>query len=256
MSARLVARALARLASPDAVLARERDGAGFGVFPQGDRRRRTLARISADEVRVLESEGAIARESEDCFVLTGAGAARVRRRASNPEEAYAAQHRPIVARQIVDRDGGLRVARGHEANACLRRLAGLTDAGGAAWLSGAELAAAAQLRSDWEAGEAGLVRGSDWTAPPNSSAARGAGNAIERLAGARCDARRRVEEGLASLAPPLRRVVEAVCLQERGLEALERSEGWPARSGKLALKLGLAQLALRQDRPCAARASD
>jgi Domain of unknown function (DUF6456) len=32
-------------------------------------------------------------------------------------------------------------------------------------------------------------------------------------------------------------------LHEEGLEALERSEGWPARSGKIALKLGLAQLA-------------
>jgi hypothetical protein len=45
------------------------------------------------------------------------------------------------------------------------------------------------------------------------------------------------------LAVPLRRVVERVCLREEGLEALERGEGWPARSGKIALKLALAQLA-------------
>jgi len=48
---------------------------------------------------------------------------------------------------------------------------------------------------------------------------------------------------LEALAQPLRRVVERACLHEDGLEALERAEGWPARSGKLALKLGLAQLA-------------
>lgn len=59
----------------------------------------------------------------------------------------------------------------------------------------------------------------------------------------RCDARRRSADALAKLAEPLRRVVERVCLYEEGLEALERSEGWPARSAKLALKLGLAQLA-------------
>jgi hypothetical protein len=59
----------------------------------------------------------------------------------------------------------------------------------------------------------------------------------------RCDARRRVTEALEALAQPLRRVVERACLHEDGLEALERREGWPARSGKLALKLGLAQLA-------------
>ena len=55
--------------------------------------------------------------------------------------------------------------------------------------------------------------------------------------------RRRLADALAKLAEPLRRVVERVCLYEEGLEALERSEGWPARSAKLALKLGLAQLA-------------
>ena len=50
--------------------------------------------------------------------------------------------------------------------------------------------------------------------------------------------------GMEALAAPLRRVVERVCLHEEGLEALERAQGWPARSGKLALKLGLAQLAI------------
>jgi hypothetical protein len=59
------------------------------------------------------------------------------------------------------------------------------------------------------------------------------------------DARKRVAVALDALAPPLRRVVERVCLHEDGLEALERAEGWPARSGKLALKLALAQLAAR-----------
>ncbi|MBS0384677.1 MAG: hypothetical protein JSS00_04935, partial [Proteobacteria bacterium] len=53
---------------------------------------------------------------------------------------------------------------------------------------------------------------------------------------------------LDSLAPPLRRVVEAVCLAEEGLEAVERMQAWPARSGKLALKMALAQLAARAAR--------
>jgi hypothetical protein len=60
---------------------------------------------------------------------------------------------------------------------------------------------------------------------------------------AQCDARQRVADALGRLAAPLRAVVERVCLREEGLEALERAEAWPARSGKLALKLALAQLA-------------
>jgi hypothetical protein len=59
----------------------------------------------------------------------------------------------------------------------------------------------------------------------------------------RCDARRNVADALAKLAPMLRRVVERVCLHEQGLEAMERGESWPARSGKVALKMALSQLA-------------
>ena len=78
--------------------------------------------------------------------------------------------------------------------------------------------------------------------PAPRAARRAALAAVE----ARCDAQRRANEALAALAAPLRRVVERVCLYEEGLEALERAEGWPARSGKIALKLGLAQLAAQR----------
>ena len=133
--------------------------------------------------------------------------------------------------------------RGYDCGAALRRLGALRNAHGAPWLSPAELAAAARLRQDWDAAQRGLVRGSDWSAPPQGSVARGPGNARESALVGHCDARRRVGDALASLAPALRRVIERVVLLEEGLEALERHEGWPARSGKIALKLGLAQLA-------------
>lgn len=62
---------------------------------------------------------------------------------------------------------------------------------------------------------------------------------------ARCAAGRRMNDALDALAPELRRVVERVVCYEQGQEALERAERWPARSGKIALKFGLAQLAQR-----------
>lgn len=142
-------------------------------------------------------------------------------------------------------NGDVRNVRGLEAHAVLRRLAALQDQSGAHWLSGAELDVAARLRSDWELSQVGLVRGSDWSAPPQSGGARGPGNAVENAMIRHADARNRVAEALEALAPPLRRVVERVCFNEDGLEALERAEGWPARSGKLALKMALAQLAAR-----------
>jgi hypothetical protein len=241
MSARLVERALAQLAAPGAVLAPERSGKGFGIFPHGDRRRRPIVRLSAAEVRELASCGAIEPREADAFVLTPAGVARATRETAAPGEAYAAQHRAIVDRAVMDGDGDVRVVRGHDVDRTMRRLAALRDSAGRPWLDSAEVAAAARLKADWERGEAGLVRGSDWSAPPRGSTARGAG--MDGALAAHCDARRRATDALAALAAPLRSVVERVCLREEGLEALERAEAWPTRSGKLALKLALAQLA-------------
>lgn len=242
MSAAALRRAVARLATPGARLARDASGAAFGVYLGGDRRRRPVARLSAAQVRELEADGAITAEA-DTFVLTEAGRARASREAAPEAVQFTAQHRPLTARAMVDAEGDISLVSGFEANAVIRRLARLCDASGRPWLSGAELAAAARLRDDWERAQVGLVRGSDWTAPPVASGARGAASAQEARLATRCDARRRVAAALDTLAPSLRRVVERVCLHEEGLEALERSEGWPSRSGKLALKLGLAQLA-------------
>jgi hypothetical protein len=242
MSPTRVERALARLCADGAVLAADRGG-GYGVFPGGDRRRRPTVRLGASVVRELESAGAIIRSEGDALALTEAGRARVRRSSAAAGEAFVAQHADIGPRAVIDPDGDVKHVRGAEPNAVLRRLAALRGAGGEAWLSGAELAAAGRLWTDWRRSQVGQVRSSDWTAPPISGSARGGGNGQEAAMARRCDARRRIEDALQRLAPPLRRVVERVCLHEDGLEALERAEGWPSRSGKLALKLGLAQLA-------------
>lgn len=240
MSARLVTRALARMAASACVLAPYGDG--YGVYANNDRRRRPVVRLTRDEVVSLVSTGAV-EAKDDTFVLSVAGHSRARREEALPEEAFLAQHRPILARSVIGADGGLLNARGHDADAAMRRLAALKDANGAPWLSAAEIGVASSLRATWLASERGMVGGSDWAAPPMSGQARGAGNGREAALAAHCDARRRLAKALDALALPLRRVVERVCLHEVGLEAFERAECWPARSGKLALKLALAQLA-------------
>lgn len=239
MSARLVTRALARMAASACALAPYRDG--YGVYPNADRRRRPVVRLTRDDVQELASSGAIEAQG-DAFVLSEAGRARTRRDDALPEEAFVAQHRPIVERAVMGADGGVQTTRGHDADTAMRRLAALKDANGAPWLSAAELGAATALRATWLASEIGMVGGSDWAAPPRSGQARSA-NGREAALAAHCDARRRLATALDALALPLRRVVERVCFHEEGLEALERAECWPARSGKLALKLALAQLA-------------
>lgn len=243
MSKRRIARVLARLAAVDAVLRLDGDGPDYGVFTKHDRRRRALLRLSPAEVRALESDGLIEAGADGALLLSAAGAARVARDAADPEEAFISQHGALIARDVIDDDGVTRKVRGLDPEGPMRRLAAMRGPAGEPWLSQAELSAAGKMRADWATGEIGLVRGSDWMAAPMGGAARGPGNAQEAAMARRCDARRRVADALARLALPLRRVVERVCLHDGGLEQLERAEGWPARSGKLALKLGLAQLA-------------
>jgi Domain of unknown function (DUF6456) len=243
MSTQRIERALAHLAKAGAVLAQSRDGV-FGVYPRGDRRRRPAARLNAGEVKALESEGVVvARDEGEGFVLGEAGVARVRRQTAQAGEAFIAQHADVVDRSVADGEGEIRIVRGLDPDGVMRRLVGLRGATGRRWLDNAELAAASQLRRDWATAQIGMVRGSDWTAAPLGATPRGGANAQEVAMARRCDARRRVAEALDRLAPPLRRAVERVCLHEVWLEVLERTEAWPSRSGKLALKLGLAQLA-------------
>lgn len=239
------ARVLARLASSGAVLAPIKDGAVYGVFPGGDRRRRPTARLSRAEVHELVSDGAIREAGAESYALNEAGGARVRREAAAPGEEFLAQHASIVDRSVISGAANIRVLRGFALNGVIKRLAALRDHADRPWLSDAEIEAAARLRADWEAAQIGFLRGSDWSAPPRSGTARGSSAAVENAMTRQSDARRRVNEALNSLAPPLRRAVERGCLHEDGMEALERAEGWPQRSGKLALKLGLAQLATR-----------
>lgn len=237
------ARALMLMAQ-DARAVLARCGAGYGVFVSGDRRRRPRARLSAAEAAALASDGAIVRQGET-FVLAPAGAKRAARAAAAPEDAFTAQHAPIRPRAVITAEAELQTVRAVLPGSAAARLGRVRDADGRPWFSAAELAAAERLRRDWEAGQSGLVRASDWTAPPQSGSARGPGNAAEHAMAEGLDARRRVEAALARLAAPLRRIVERACLHEDGFEAIERLEGWPARSAKLALKLALAQLAAR-----------
>lgn len=237
-----ITRLLARLRVAGAVLVKDETRRDFALAPNGDRRRRPSMRVSAALVQGLLADGALtALEADGRFALSHAGHARALRARAGADDQFRAQHDAIVPRAVMDADGDVRTARGVDPSAPLARLEKLTDAKGRPYFSANEIAAARTLRADWDAGQGGLVRGSDWSAPPRGSTSRANGAEMAR-AGA-VDARRRVERALGSLAPILAEAVRAACLREEGLEAIERANAWPVRAGKLALKCALAQLA-------------
>lgn len=236
--------ALQRLASPGIELDLDRDGRTHALYRGADRRRRAIMRISAADMKAWLTGGLIARiEGRSGYVATPAAQSAAKREAA-PEAPFLAQHGALVERVTIDEQGEVRRVRGFDPHVCLRRLAALRDGDGRPFFSATEMRAASLLRQAWDEGQAGQVRGADWSAPPRGGVAHGPGIAAEAAMARGCDARKHVDDALERLAPPLRRAVERVCLWEQGIEALERGEGWPARSGKIALKLGLAQLAM------------
>lgn len=237
------ARALQRLGEEGAVLAPHRDGRGHGVYRRGDRRRRPTARLNAEDVRALLVDGAIVASGiAQCFLLSGAGRARVTR-AKAEETPWRAQHGPLVERPMMTPDGVLRFVLGADPSGPVARLARVSDSAGVGFFAGREIAAARQLWEDFAQGQQGLTSRSDWAAPPRGSAPRGPGGAQECAAIGAIDARKRVHDALAALPHRLAEALRAFLLEEKALDTLERQCRWPARSGKLALKLGLELLA-------------
>jgi hypothetical protein len=84
----------------------------------------------------------------------------------------------------------------------------------------------------------------DWSAAATSRRTRravpGAGVEMSDNVAA---ARQRVHRALDAVGPELAGMLVDVCCHEIGLEAAERIQGWPQRSGKLVLRLALTSLA-------------
>lgn len=238
--ARTERRAIARLEATGAVLLPiDAGGEAFGVFPKGDRRRRPLARLEAEAVRRLCSDGALEPADGGGFALSAAGRRRVRREAAAPAEAFQAQHQVRGARAVADPHGAAAVRRANLGESALDWLMRRAGPAGERFLSSSEYAAGRRFQDDCElAGRDGPAT-SDWLRAPGG---RGAGPAEPGLAPAR-RARVRIAGAMDALGPDLADVIRRACLTQDGLEAIERDKGWPRRSGKVALKLALARLA-------------
>ncbi len=198
-------RALGLLASPRARLVAMDQG--FALFRCEDRRRRPAMHLARAVVQGWIGEGLLRQVGAEGFCLSAAGLELRRARHNAAEGAL-----PAAAPVRLARFEGLEA---HEA-AALQRLAG-----------------------DLEAAEAGALRGVDWSAPPKART--GWSGADPLAAGAA--ARGRAKRALAALAMPLALAAKAVCTERVALDALERRFHWPARSGRLAIKLAAAQLA-------------
>lgn len=205
------------------------------------RRKGVSLRLGAVPLRAalsLESAGAVVKHQERgraVYRLAEAGAARRRReQADTPGDAFQVQHQARAFR--ADGSGG--VVAVNEAESPLLWLYRRQGRAGRALIGDAEFAAGERLRADLTLARTMPRLTADWERVPSGGGGPGLTASEAMLAAAQ-----RVERALSAVGPEFSGILMDVCGFLKGLDALERERGWPARSAKVVLCLALAALA-------------
>ncbi|MBL8589246.1 MAG: ATPase [Methylobacteriaceae bacterium] len=195
-----------------------------------------IAAASGPELEALLSAG-LAERRGGGVVIAAAGRARLARE-SAPEEAspFLAQHAALTRRTAP----GERPTLVDEAESPLAWLARRRDRDGRPFLDPAALEAGERLRRDLTFAQMLPRVTANWSsAVASGRRAEGAADALDVAVAAR----QRVTQALAAAGGDLAGVLIDVCGFLKGLETIESERGWPARSGKVVLRIALARLA-------------
>lgn len=239
-------RLLAALAEPGAAAIPDptRDG---GLILRGGRRGVSLGRglhkeSAAAELAnhdLVETRASAARPER---IITDAGRALLRRAASTGEgnDAFRDQHIEVVAATIPEADGPARVSI-NAAESPLDWLRRRKGPDGRPLIDAACYEAGERLRRDLTLG--GLLP--SVTARWDGAAGQGRGALRDPAAATdtMIAARQRVRAALEAIGGEFADLLIDLCGFLKGLEVIERDRGWPARSGKVVLRLALARLA-------------
>jgi hypothetical protein len=155
-------------------------------------------------------------------------------------DSFRAQHLDLATREIMTETGAVSVLV-NDSESLLAWLARRKGRDGRAMISPNQFIAGEKLRADFTRGHLSPRVTSNWTAPTSRSRTQGGG------AGEMTDlivaSRQRVRLAMEACGPEFSGLLMDVCCFLRGLEEVERERGWPSRSAKIVLQLGLDRLA-------------
>lgn len=229
-----------RLAKQDAQLRpvpAERDM--WGVYPDGDRRKRPLSRVPASVVLTARAEGIIQAVGEETYALARSPEAFHGRADGD----FRRQHRVLLRKNFIDQDGHLSNREIDIGDTPLARWVKPDKGSGETFLTPEEIEASERLRRDYHRSVLTDRTTVDW-ASFAASARSTAGRTREDAPASAYDAKERVLNALVAVGPGLDRVLTAVCLREMGMQSAEEENGWVRRSGKTLLKIALQRLAV------------
>ncbi len=187
------------------------------------------------------AEGLVERDGEAGRLrLSQPGRAFLRRLAADEPDLdpFRAQHGDVEKRAI---EKGAPPTFVNEAESPLAWLARRKGANGKPFLEQAHIEAGERFRRDVEQAQILQRVTANWEASV-SAPRRGAdaGVAVTEIA---MDARKRLARACDAVGPELAGLLTDVCGYLKGLEMVESERGWPARSGKVVLKIALGRLA-------------
>lgn len=249
-----------------------------GVDPVGRRAARLLLRLSAGEaaqatnggvflgeeevtaeVAALIAHDLAARDRRGGVRLTAPGAAYAKRlaarsalrRAGRQGDAAALtvitpfrdQHQEIDIVMVADGDSAVERRFFNHRECPLAWLRRRRDRAGRPLIDDRQFAAGMRLRNDFERGGLSPRVTASWTALPVGRAGAASQRGGLDPSDSQMSARQRFRRAVAALGPGLAEVAIRTCCAYEGLEAVEKSLDWPARSGKVVLSLALTRLA-------------
>jgi hypothetical protein len=241
--ARMVLRLIAK---PDTRLVEA--GPGEWEIESGKARRRSRLTVEDATVGELAGRGWLIREPTGSYRISVAGERWLAGASAGVEDGFGDQHR------LVRRPGpsqGRSQGRGapgpaiNEAESPLGWLRSRRDKQGQPLISEVQFNAGERLRIDFTVAQLSPRVTLSWDGFIVSGSNGRSGRRPDSLEvnEKALAAKQRVMRALDAVGPEMSGILVDVCCLARGLEAAERSLGWPQRSGKLVLQIALTQLA-------------
>ncbi len=182
------------------------------------------------------------RDARGALRITAAGRAHLRRRRAAPEDGpFRAQHLELVCDRVPDEAGVPMRVRRDAAESPLEWMRRRRDRSGTPLLDAACYEAGERLRRDLTFAALLPRTTANWSVGASGSAP------MPRDPAAASDAviaaRQRVNRALEAVGSDLSGLLVDLCGFLKGLESIERERDWPARSGKVVVRLALGRLA-------------
>jgi hypothetical protein len=222
----------------------EDTGAGRLIAADG----RVLLMIAPATVKDLLRAGHIDATRTDAGI-SAAGLAHMRRKL-RPDHAFLAQHLPLERPR--DPTSHAPAALIDAAESPLAWLRGRRDGRGLPFLDDAQFAAGERLRAEFTRAALMPAVTARWDPTGVRTTPGGQGPMLDAVLAAR-DA---VNAALSAVGPELSGTLLDVCCFLKGLEAVEADRGWPARTARVVLGLGLTRLAAHYGVASEARGPD